>query len=311
MNENKEKNFISAVVYINNCENEVETFLKNLYNELSSRFLNFEIICVNDGSHDRSVEKIKAQGSLLNSCVISVVNLSYYQGLEAAMDAGIDLAIGDFVFEFDSVFVDYPFEMISELYFKSLEGFDIVSARNKKSKTTSKIFYNLFNSNSNTQYNLSSESFRVLSRRALNRVRSMSSTRPYRKAQYYSCGLKAAIIEYNAVSAIKNIGQPKKVRRELALNSLILFTNVAYKISVGFALAMMLVLIITTVYVVAVYLAGAPVAGYTTTMLLISGCFFGVFAVLTIIIKYLSLLVDLVFKKQKYMIESVEKITIL
>lgn len=36
--------------------------------------------------------------------------------------------------------------------------------------------------------------------------------------------------------------------------------------------------------------------------------FAGLFAVLTIIIKYLSLLVDLVFKKQNYLIESIEKI---
>ena len=36
--------------------------------------------------------------------------------------------------------------------------------------------------------------------------------------------------------------------------------------------------------------------------------FWGMFAVLTIIIKYLSLLVDLTFKQQKYLIESIEKI---
>ena len=36
--------------------------------------------------------------------------------------------------------------------------------------------------------------------------------------------------------------------------------------------------------------------------------FAGVFAVLAVVVKYLSLLVDLIFKKQKYLIESVEKI---
>ena len=36
--------------------------------------------------------------------------------------------------------------------------------------------------------------------------------------------------------------------------------------------------------------------------------FAGVFAILTVVIKYLSLLVDLMFKKQRYLIESIEKI---
>ena len=43
-------------------------------------------------------------------------------------------------------------------------------------------------------------------------------------------------------------------------------------------------------------------------MLLLSGGFFGVFLVLTIVVKYLSLLVGLVFRRQKYLVESVEKL---
>ena len=49
--------------------------------------------------------------------------------------------------------------------------------------------------------------------------------------------------------------------------------------------------------------------GFTTTMLVLTGSFFGVFAILTIIIKYLSLLVNLIFKKQRYLVESIEKIS--
>ena len=44
-------------------------------------------------------------------------------------------------------------------------------------------------------------------------------------------------------------------------------------------------------------------------MLFLSVVFFSVFAILAVIIKYLSILVDLTFKKQKYMIESIEKLT--
>ena len=39
--------------------------------------------------------------------MVNVVHMSFFQGLESAMNAGRDIAIGDFVFEFDDILVDY------------------------------------------------------------------------------------------------------------------------------------------------------------------------------------------------------------
>ena len=50
---NKEKNFMSAVVYINNDEKIVKKFLKQLNNVLTENFEKYEIICVNDCSSDK------------------------------------------------------------------------------------------------------------------------------------------------------------------------------------------------------------------------------------------------------------------
>ena len=66
--------------------------------------------------------------------------------------------------------------------------------------------------------------------------------------------------------------------------------------------------LVELVYTLVVFCTGHPVAGWTTTMFVLTVGFAGVFAVLAIVVKYLSLLVDLIFKKQKYLIESVEKI---
>ena len=52
-----------------------------------------------------------------------------------------------------------------------------------------------------------------------------------------------------------------------------------------------------------------PVAGWTTTILFLSVVFFGLFAILTVIIKYLQIIVDLVFKRKHYSFESIEKLT--
>ena len=55
----KEKNFVSAVVYINNDRNRVLSFLDMLAEVFKNNFENSEIIFVNDCSTDKSVELIR------------------------------------------------------------------------------------------------------------------------------------------------------------------------------------------------------------------------------------------------------------
>lgn len=309
---NKEKNFLSAVVYVHNNQTTIGDFLIKVYSVLHRNFENFEIICVNDASTDRSTAIIKEYFEQMPDCALSVVNMSFYQGLETAMNAGIDLAIGDFVFEFDIPNMDYSLQTIMDVYNHLLEGYDIVAASNSKKRFVSDMFYRVYNQSANAQYKLASESFRVLSRRAINRVHSMSKTLPYRKALYSNCGLKNYMLLYHASTdsgKAFHTRQQTKNRQDTAVNTLILFTSVAYKISIGFTILMMLATLLTAAYVLTVFLLKQPVPGFTPIMLVLTGSFFGVFAILAIVIKYLSLLVDLVFRKQKYIIESIEKIT--
>ena len=309
---NKEKNFISAVVYVNNNQDTIKYFLIQLNSTLKETFEKYEIICVNDASDDGSVSKIQEFSNDIDECVVSIINMSYYQGLETSMNAGVDLAIGDFVFEFDDDYIDYDLSTITDIYFRSLEGYDIVAAANTKRKFFSNLFYKLYNRSANTQYKLNSETFRILSRRAINRIHSMSKTIPYRKAIYSNCGLQIDTTIYAPTKAKINKSQTKnnsKHRQDTAFNTLILFTNVAYKISMFMTVLMLLATFSSAIYTVVIFLLGKPVAGYTTTMLVITLSFFGVFAILAMIIKYLSIIIDLIFKEQKYVVESIEKIT--
>jgi len=56
---NKEKNFISVVIYIRNEEKRIRQFLKVIYNVLQINYEKFEIICVDDASNDDSKEEIR------------------------------------------------------------------------------------------------------------------------------------------------------------------------------------------------------------------------------------------------------------
>ncbi len=314
---NKEKNFISAVIYVHNVEEYVADFLRTVMEVLEEHFEHSEIICVNDHSEDNSVAVIRRVGKEWttmqqpHSMQISVLNMSYFHGVEVAMNAGIDLAIGDFVLEFDTAILDFDKEQIMEVYKKSLEGYDIVSASpDQKQRFSSNLFYNIFNRFGDLSYKLYSERFRILSRRVINRIGSMNKSVPYRKAVYANCGLKTCNIRYSVVDGTRRREDKaeRKYRTDLAVDSLILFTEVGYRFSVTMTVIMMLVAIFVALYSAVIYLFSTPVAGWTTTIFFMSFAFFGLFGILTIIIKYLQILVDLVFRRKKYSFESIEKL---
>jgi dolichol-phosphate mannosyltransferase len=307
VNAEKEQNFISLVAYIHNNENEIQEFYQIANKLLKKHFLNYEIIFVNDASSDQTIERLKEilekeEGSL------SVVTMSYFQGLEKTMQAGVDLAIGDFVYEFDMIAVNYHSELIMDMYFKALQNQDIVVAAEKNSeKWLSKQFYRVFNKYANMQYKLGTERFRLLSRRAINRVNSMSEHLPYRKASYATAGLNLKRIEYEKIKDIF-IPSMKNEKIKLAMNNLILFTDFFYKWSVRIAIIMMCITLFVVSYTVFMFITRATIEGWTTTMLFLSFGFMGLFIFLTMIIKYMDLLVRLVFTKQKYLIRNIEKI---
>lgn len=311
MIKNKEKNFISAVIYVYNNENEILNMLKVVNETLKEKFNKYEIICVNDASTDNSVEKIKEFAKTLENEVLSVVNMSYYQGLELAMNAGVDMAIGDFVYEFDSIVNESEKQIIIDIYNKSLEGYDIVSATSGKNRTAfSAIFYKVFNKYSNTEYKISKENFRVLSRRAINRVNSISATIPYRKAVYANCGLKTCNIEYKTEQKTNNKlnKQVQQTRKQTATNSLILYTDIGYKFALTMSIIMILATILVAIYAITIFVSGNPVQGWTTTMLFLSFAFFGLFVIMAIVMKYLEMVINLIFRKSKYMISSIDKL---
>lgn len=312
MSNNREKNFASAVVYVHNAEERIEEFLRMIVQVMEDNFEHSEIICVNDASEDASVSVIKKVSQDVTVTSVSVINMSYFHGLELAMNAGVDMSIGDFVFEFDNTRIDFQKDIIMQIYRHSLEGYDIVSALpDKKEKFTSRLFYKVFDKFTDLSYHMETESFRVLSRRVINRIGAMNKTVPYRKAIYANCGLKTDTIKYSVTKEAgeKTDQKEKRYRSGLAADTLILFTDVGYRFSMGMTVLMMIMSVFMLSYSVITYCIAHPVKGWTTTILFLSIAFLGLFGILTVIVKYLQLLVDLVFKRKHYSFESIEKLT--
>ena len=299
---NREKNFISAIVYLHNDGDKVVSFFQKLNDILAENFDKYELIAVDDACTDDSVSLLKKWASNLEK-PLTILHMSLYQKRESAMNAGLDCSIGDYVIEFDKVLSDLDFNLVFKAYKKTQEGNDIVSVCPEKVQGSSKLFYKVFNSSNNSAYELTTDIFRVVTRRSINRVHAMSEYLPYRKAAYAASGLKMATLYFDGSTRDENRG-----RFSLAINSLALYTNAGYKVSIGVTLAMLMIALCEIVYTIVIYCIGKPIEGWTTTMLVLTFGFFGMFLILTIVIKYLSLLLDMNFRKQKYLIEGVEKI---
>lgn len=299
---NKEHNFVSAVVYTQNDGLQTINFLQQIYAVLDEHFLQYEIVVVNaDGAQNSNVGlKDWARGM---DKPLTVVNMSLHQPHEQCMNAGLDITIGDYVYEFDSVDMPYEPELIWQAYVTAMQGNDVVSVCPQRVSGSSKLFYSLFNNNSNAAYKLRTDAFRLVSRRAINRAHAMNENLPYRKATYAACGLKMAELEFAGKQAAKTSN-----RLDLAMDSLILYTNFGYKFSLGLALLMLFGTIAMLFYTAFIYIVGNPVNGWTTTMLALTAGLTGLFAIMTIMLKYMTLILKLIFQKQSYLIEGIEKL---
>ena len=309
----KYKKFVSVVAYMCNAEQNVDNFIEKVMGRCESLFEKCELVLVNDASVDDSLNRVrKFFESRPADYMVSIVKLATRQGVETAMNAGRDLAIGDFIYEFDDLLVDYDVSTIDESFEECLKGNDVVSvSSDTKIRFTSRLFYNVYNRFSGSQHPIGNETFRLLSRRAVNRVKAMGVYIPYRKAVYMNSGLKVTGIRYTPVEAVgRDAHSVKRQRHTLAIDSFIYFTDFMEKVSFAISIAFFIVAVIVVVYVAASFFMDEHLeSGWVSVMGFLSIGFLGIFSLLTIVLKYLSVLVNLVFRQQRYLVEDVEKIS--
>lgn len=216
----KESVFISAVLYLSDFAIDAEHFTRNLLDALKSYFDHYEVIIVDDCSTKHKKYLDEDLPSFSDESTITVVHMSVKQGIEACLRAGLDVSIGDFVFEFDTLEIDFDKSLLWDVYQEALKGYDIVSVEPKQNSFSRNLFYKLFNKYSNADYDIGASAFRLVSRRAINRVLELNMSSAFRQAVYASCGLKNTKIEYKG-SASSN----KARGLSLAIDSFILYTE--------------------------------------------------------------------------------------
>ena len=238
-----------------------EESLPHLYERLeklmsSMEHYEFEILFVNDGSKDNTINLIKEYREKDNR--ICYVDFSRNFGKEIAMIAGLDYATGDCVIFMDADLQDPP-ELIPELVKYWEEGYDDVYAKrsSRKGETwlkkfTSKMYYRVLQHLTNVPIQQDTGDFRLLDRRCVNALKKMRESQRNSKSMFSWIGYKKKEVLYDRDPRVA--GQTKwnyKKLVDLAIDGITSFTTSPLRISTYISIPTFIVLFVYFVYVIA------------------------------------------------------------
>ncbi len=235
----------------------------------------FEILFVNDGSKDKTIELIKEYRK--KDSRISYVDFSRNFGKEIAMIAGLDYAKGDAVIFMDADLQDPP-ELIPEMIKYWEEGYDDVYAQRKSrkgetflKKFTSKMYYKVLQTLTNVEIQKDTGDFRLLDRRCVNALKKLRESQRCSKSMFSWIGYNKKAIFYDRDPRIA--GQTKWNYRKLinlAIDGITSFTTSPLRISTYIAIPTFMALFIYFIYVIAkCIVTGVVIQAFQATILLI------------------------------------------
>lgn len=215
----------------------------------------FEVLFVNDGSKDRTLELIKNLRERDER--FCYVNFSRNFGKEVAMIAGLDYATGDAVILIDADLQDPP-ELIPELVKYWEQGYDDVYAKRKSrkgetflKKFTSKMYYKVLQSLTNVEIQKDTGDFRLLDRRCVNALKKLRESQRCSKSIFSWIGYNKKEVLYDRDPRIA--GKTKwnyKKLVDLAIDGITSFTTSPLRISTYLAIPTFLALVIYFIYVI-------------------------------------------------------------
>ncbi|SFL10929.1 Glycosyltransferase involved in cell wall bisynthesis [Paenibacillus sp. 1_12] len=259
--------------------------LHTLYIRLASvldqlTFYQFEILFVNDGSKDSTLDIIKKLQELDKR--ISYLNLSRNFGKETAMIAGLDHVTGDAAIIIDADLQDPP-ELIPKMIQYWEEGYDDVYAKRRSrlgetwfKKWTASVFYKILKSLTRIPIQENTGDFRLLNRRCIEALKTLRETQRYTKGMFSWIGFhkKELLFDRDPRAAGESKWNYIKLI-DLAIEGFTSFTTVPLRLSAFSGVIISLLAFIYMGWVIVKTLVfGDPVPGYSsliTVMLFLGG----------------------------------------
>lgn len=305
---------ISIVVPVYNEDEILREFHRRTTAVLDSLPMDSEIVYVNDGSRDRSLEVMKELQA--GDARVVIVNLSRNFGKEIALTAGLDHAQGDAVVPIDADLQDPP-ELIPDLISKWHEGYNVVYARRVSrngetwfKKATASLFYRFVQRISGkVAMPASVGDFRLLDRKALNALKQLREQHRFMKGLFAVIGFRQIAIDYHRDARFAGKTKWNYWRLwNFSLEGITSFTITPLKISTYIGL---LTAILASTYGLFIFgkalFVGDPATGFPSLMVIIA--FLGAVQLITlgVIGEYLGRIFNETKNRPLYFLQEVLK----
>lgn len=271
---NRPKPFISCVVPAYNEAENLTTFIPALATTMQQQAVCYEIIVIDDGSKDNSIEVLE---SMLDQFPLKILELSRNFGKEAALSAGLDSTSGNLILMIDADF-QHPLDAIPTMINLWENGYDMIyGIRNRTTERGLKrlfthIYYRMLNMSSEVTIPENAGDFRLLDEKVVNAIRKLSEKNRYMKGLYAWVGFKSIGIHFAELER-KN-GKSSfnfKALSKLALSGLTAFSNLPLRACIAFGALLACCSLAYGFYIVFETLAeGIKVPGWATLIVAIS-----------------------------------------
>jgi dolichol-phosphate mannosyltransferase len=267
---------LSLVLPIYNEEEVIPELHKRLQEFLTKLALPAEVVFVNDGSRDRSMELLR--GIAGEEPRYRVVSFARNFGHQRAITAGVDFARGKAVVVMDADLQDPP-EVVLEMVAKWREGFDVVYGRRRKRAgetwfklLTARAFYRVFAAMIPIQVPLDTGDFRLMSRRVVVVLRELRETHRFVRGMVAWVGFKQTEVLYDRPARFA--GDTKYPLRKMVAFAIDGITSFSV-LPLRFATYMGMLMILASVGViawalVAKYVLHQVVQGWTGIMIVVA-----------------------------------------
>ena len=298
---NLEQNYISVVLVVNEENKEIITKIQNINKILKNNFKNSEIVIVDNTSKNSSLESLNTLDFKHTE-----IKLPIKHRTQQALNAGTAIAIGDYILEIEDISFDIDYNKIMEMYKKSQDGYDFVFLTPKKLRKSSKIFYNILNKYFKNSFNedISSSVMTLSSRRGQNKVAEVGKRIINRNVAYVLSGLKSSSIVVD-INYKNNRGLSENLM--LMFDTLIYYTDAIMLFTQRLAFVFFALFGLGVIYSLITRIVRETVEGWASLFIVLSLGFFGIFLILSIIIRYLHHILQNSLNSKDYIYRSVNK----
>ena len=270
-----ERPTLSLIIPVFNEEEIIEELDRRLKAFLAALDETWEVVFINDGSKDRTLEMLRALSA--EEPRYKIVDFARNFGHQLAITAGMDRAEGDAVVVMDADLQDPP-EVVQEMLERWREGYDVVYGQRTSragetffKKVTAAGFYRLFSALIPIEVPLDTGDFRLMSRRVILTMRALREQHRFVRGMVSWIGFKQCAVKYERPERFA--GETKYPLRKMlrfAVDGITSFSVVPLRLATWLGVFSGVVAIATSIWALYAKLFGDTEQGWTTIVIVVA-----------------------------------------